>query len=112
MPFEHAEDLWDDLERALQLEPHNAETLCYCGQALAATGQTELSLDFLRKAIDAEPDSFRHNLAAISVLEGIEFVAEHPWSERFLVECLDAPGTGSDCLCGAAYTARLLPSGE
>jgi tetratricopeptide (TPR) repeat protein len=79
------------LERALQAEPDNADTLCYCGQALADTGQTDLALRFLRKAIELAPDRLSYTLAAIGVLQGIEFTAEYPWYEQFLVDCFDNP---------------------
>ena len=79
------------LERALQADPDNADTLCCCGQALADTGQTDLALGFLRRAIELAPDDLSYTLAAIGVLQGIEFTAEYPWYERFLVDCFDNP---------------------
>lgn len=79
------------LEQALQADPDNADALCCCGQALADTGNTDLALQFMRGAIEAAPDDLRYALAAIGVLQGIEFTGEYPWYERFLVDCLDNP---------------------
>lgn len=79
------------LEPALQAEPGNAEALCYCGRALADSGHTDLALQFLRRAIETAPDDSSYTLAAIDVLQGIEFTAEYPWYERFLLECFDNP---------------------
>ncbi len=79
------------LEQALQGDPDDADALCYCGQALADTGHTDLALKFLRKAIEAAPDDLSYTLAAINVLQRIEFIAEYPWYEQFLVDCLDNP---------------------
>ena len=79
------------LEQALQTDPNNADALCYCGRALADTGQTDLALRFLRRAIEVAPNDLSCTLAAINVLQGVEFSAEHPWYENFLTECLDNP---------------------
>lgn len=85
---------WEALqyfEQALQADPNSADALCYCGRALADTGHTDLGVEFLRRAIEIAPDDLNYTLAAIDVLEGIEFAAEHPWYEQFLAACLDNP---------------------
>jgi SAM-dependent methyltransferase len=79
------------LEQALQSEPQNPDALCSCGLALADAGHTDLALQFLRRAIENAPDALSHRLAAIGVLETIEFNAEYPWYEQFMVDCLDDP---------------------
>ena len=79
------------LEQALQADPNDADALSYCGRALADTGHTDLALKFLRRAIELAPDDSSYTLAAIGVLQKVEFTAEHPWYERFLVACLDNP---------------------
>jgi SAM-dependent methyltransferase len=90
------------LELALQSEPENAEALCACGLALADAGHTDLALQFLRRAIESSPDVLKFRLAAIRVLETIEFNAEYPWYEQFLVECLDDPRLPRAALANAA----------
>ena len=92
------------LEYALQADPDNADALCYCGRALADTGHTDLALNFLRKAIEAAPDDLSHTLATIGVLQGIEFVAEYPWFEQFLVDCLDNPLLSDAAVTNAALS--------
>lgn len=90
------------LERAVQAEPGNADALCYCGQALADIGQTDLAVQFLRRAIEAAPDNMSYTLAAINVLQGIEFSTEYPWYERFLINCFDNPLLAHDALTNVA----------
>jgi len=92
----------DFFEQALQAEPNNADLLCCCGQALADSGHNDLALEFLRRAIEAAPARLTYTLAAIGVLKTIEFVAEHAWYERFLVDCLDNPELDHDALTNAA----------
>ena len=94
------------LEQALQADPKNADALCYCGQALADSGQMDLALEFLRGAIEAAPDDLSYTLAAIGVIQGIEFREEHPWYEQFLVDCLDNPLLTHDAVTNVA--ASLL----
>lgn len=86
-----SEEALQHLERALQADPDNAAALCCCGQALADMGHVELSLRFLRRAIETAPGELGHSRAAIGVLQRIEFVAENPWFERFVVGCFDDP---------------------
>jgi len=78
-------------ELALQSEPESPDALCSCGLALADAGHTDLALQFLRRAIETAPHELGYRLAAIRVLESIEFNAEYPWYEQFLVDCLDDP---------------------
>ncbi|HUF71579.1 MAG TPA: tetratricopeptide repeat protein [Gammaproteobacteria bacterium] len=90
------------LEQVVQVDPKNADALCYCGQALADIGHTDLAVEFLRKAIEAAPGTIGYTLAAIKVLQGIEFSAEYPWYEQFLAECLDNPLLIHDAITNVA----------
>lgn len=96
------------LEQALQADPNSADTLCYCGQALADLGKMDVALAFLRKAIEVAPDDLNYTLAAINVLQAIEFVAENPWYEQFLVDCLDNPLLTHDAVTKAAASLLWL----
>jgi tetratricopeptide (TPR) repeat protein len=94
------------LERALQADPRSAETLCSCGQALADLGKTDVALVFLRKAIEAAPDELSYTIVAMDVLRPIEFLAEDPWYEQFLVACLENPVLTHEAI--ANVSASLL----
>jgi SAM-dependent methyltransferase len=86
----------------VQAEPGNADALCACGRALADTGHTELALAFLRQAIETAPADPRFTLAAVDVLQSLEFTAPHPWFEQFLVDCFDNPSLAHDVLATVA----------
>jgi tetratricopeptide (TPR) repeat protein/SAM-dependent methyltransferase len=90
------------LEQSLQADPANAHALCLCGRALSDLGHLDLALQFLRRAVEAEPNNPQHRLAAIEVLQGIEFKAENAWYEQFLIQCLDDPLLPHDALTNVA----------